>query len=235
MTMPCSKGPGEFAFERFGLYFEVGNVGRSPICDLHLDWANFMISYQPAYYTKPGGAVQDITHEGFRRPTVKKRLAEQDAGAADPTVLLGGLNLENGGYAHFVDDREKKVTDCWLFGPLKFGGQSFGSLVAQLERFQWPQASPSVDGGKLRYKLTFPEPKGFHYRPCTLWGTDYVADDVAKIIYAGGKPSWWHKQLYEARKKATPFKLPEFATRVVWKVEASSAAASECDLYAEHG
>jgi hypothetical protein len=242
-TTKTGKYADAFAYERIGLHFVTAKSDRLNFCDVHEYWLNMPDMLGTAYYTKPRGSYWDTTADGtafrvkhmtYLHTGVVPKGA--DATAKDGGKLLRSLDLEVGGWAIFMHDKHKGTTDCWLFGPLKFTGNPYGSLIVAMQDYQRPEALFWVDSdGTKRRKLTFPTPKGVHFRPCTLWSCDYYSQDVGHYVQSGPPSKAWYKELTEARKKAIPLRLPDFARRVEWNVQASSAAESWEEVQHEHG
>jgi hypothetical protein len=228
----CWKEP-KTAFERIGLYY-VTNAGYFNFCDIHLIWShgtNMVTDFDPdhyhqSYFTGPRGAVKDIT--SFDRRNVYKSVYNKN-----DNPQMSKLNLESGGFA-FVrkDQMNEKIWNAWLFGPLTFEGAPYGSLLVKIEGFKLPVMKPYVDE-KRRFwsKPIFPANNGTYFQPCTLWGSDFSEFD----FYGKHKHDQRMGKLNTAQDEAKPIRKPDFAKRVVWRIDAFSGAVSECEAYEEHG
>jgi hypothetical protein len=176
----CDNKYDWFAYIRIGLYYVMCTGQQTNFCDIHFGWLPGE-AIDLGAYSGPKEAVNEITRYDRSRDAVARY-------RDNPWNVHSDLELSAGGRAKMVYSRKRKTPDVWLFGPLLSEGVPYGSLVAELDGFEFGKSGHKFtdidkktgkelahsDPKSQRFIEVFPKNYGVHFHPCKLFGSSYA-------------------------------------------------------------
>ena len=259
----CPYSPTETtAYLRLGFYYELRDKGKwFNFCDYHRVWSGYAsarnspLSDFKYYFTGPKDSVNGI--KSWDRDRIYRSVFNQNH--ADQ---MSAMDIDMGGIGYMVGRKKRHTHDCWLFGPIRFDGVVYGTLLVEIQGFHdaivytryVPVGSPVPPGwresdgdegarmkgnpDKLQYRLVF-SPRNAHFQPCTIYGADFTDYPLGAQI--AHKKGWTpidflnhQDEIYKVRESMTPLSLPRFAKGAVWRQEAASDGTTFCDATDAH-
>ena len=246
----CDKRYDWYAYVRIGIYFVLKNSQRYNLCDVHIGEVPGEL-FTKGIYSGPKDSVRDIRRLGRTAQEIQKY--DDDFIHTPPGQVGVGvssfLDVREGGVAQPVFRRGTKKLDIWLFGPVQFSGQPYGSLVVELDGFEMPTHKTELhpidkktgkprepgDPQRSRFKIKFPKSYGFKYFPAKIWGSSYSDGRNPRPMNMSITPLHLLDVLDGARPECWPAVLHPNVARVEWKVEEFAGELTECELYDRKG
>jgi len=223
IVMAYDRKAKEFGYMRVGIY-EVGNDKKTKnICDIHMFGGDSTLLHN-VRYSGPSQSASQAAPERKEREIEKWHLESEVSDAHD--IAEGGV-----GMLYHVESIDTQY--CWLFGPLKYDGRGYGSLVLDLIRWKNPTWKFLKDKNKATGHVYFKFPSSRSFQPCGMYHTDLATESIVRRVR--NRDPHLMALLKEYRQHLRQVPLPGDVRRTVWRLEATANRQSQYQFMTARG